>query len=149
VLGLLALRFPVKPLTIVLMVLSMVTLANFGRTPADLSKLALFAALTGFCTNGAIVGMYSIFAQAYPTAVRAFGTGFAIGIGRGGSALAPVLGGYLRAAGYSWPTVFAIMSGSALIAAILLTFLKLQPGETHGEKQESQSGAPSLTGAST
>jgi benzoate transport len=147
VLGLLALRFPVKPMTIVLMVLSMVSVAVFGRVPADLTKLALFAALAGFCTNGAIVGMYAIFAHAYPTQVRASGTGFAIGIGRGGSALAPVLGGYLQVAGFGRPAIFIIMGCSALISAILLTFLKLQPEEKL--KQATASGAPSLTGAST
>jgi benzoate transport len=145
VLGLLTLRLPVKPLTIVLMVLSMVTVATFGHAPKDLQKLALFAALAGFCANGAIVGMYSIFAHAYPTHVRAFGTGFAIGIGRGGSALAPVITGYLIKAGYSAPVLATIMGSSALVAAILLSFLKLQPGEKH----EEPSGTPSLSGAST
>jgi len=147
VLGLLALRFPVKPLTIAAMVLSMVSVAVLGHTSANLSQLVLFAALGGFCANGAIVGMYAIFANAYPTQVRAFGTGFAIGIGRGGSALAPVLGGYLLKAGYHWPVVFTIMGSSALLAAILLSLLKLQPEERQEVTQQAGSGAPSLTGA--
>lgn len=147
VVGLLALRFKVKSLTIGAMVLSMVTVAAFGHSSANLTQLGLLAALGAFCANGAIVGMYTIIANAYATQVRAFGTGFAIGIGRGGSALAPVLGGYLLKAGFHWPVVFTIMGCSALFAAILLSLLKLEPEERQAVTQEA--GAPSLTGAST
>ena len=41
-------------------------------------------------TNAGIVGLYAIIAQVFPTHVRAFGTGFTIGVGRGGSVLAPI-----------------------------------------------------------
>jgi len=45
------------------------------RLPAaDLDRISWAAAAAGFCTNAAIVRMYSIFAQAFPTHVRAFGT---------------------------------------------------------------------------
>ena len=86
----------------------MVTL--FGRTPADLQRLSLICAMAGFCTNAGIVGLYAIIAQAFPTHVRAFGTGFAIGVGRGGSVLAPIIAGFLFTAGYSLPTVALTMA---------------------------------------
>ena len=76
----------------------MVTL--FGRTPADLQRLSLICAVAGFCTNAGIVGLYAIIAQVFPTHVRASGTGFAIGVGRGGSVLAPIIAGFLFAAGF-------------------------------------------------
>jgi benzoate transport len=129
-LGLLGLRFAMKPLTILVMVLSTVTVAYFGYSPANLDHLSWAAAAAGFCTNAAIVGMYSIFAQAFPTHVRAFGTGFAIGIGRGGSVLAPIFAGYLFEDGYSLPAVATTMSVAALLAAITLSFLKLKPDHT-------------------
>jgi len=37
----------------------------------------------------------TLIAQAFPTHVRASGTGFAIGVGRGGSVLAPIIAGFL------------------------------------------------------
>jgi hypothetical protein len=77
--------------------------------------------------------MYSIFAQAFPTHVRAFGTGFSVGIGRGGSVLAPMFAGYLFQAGYGLPSVAATMSVAALIAAVVLGFLKLKPDHTEAE----------------
>jgi MFS transporter, AAHS family, vanillate permease len=132
-LGLLGLRFGMKPLTIGVMILSTVCVILFGRAPADLPRLSLACAAAGFFSNAAIVGMYSIFAQAFPTHVRAFGTGFAVGIGRGGAVLAPTLAGYLLQAGYSRPSVATAMSFAALIAAVVLSFLKLKPDQTEAD----------------
>lgn len=132
-LGLLGLRFGMKPLTIGVMILSTVSVILFGRAPADLQRLSLACAAAGFFSNAAIVGMYSIFAQAFPTHVRAFGTGFAVGIGRGGAVLAPTLAGYLLQAGYSRPSVATTMSFAALIAAVVLSFLKLKPDQPEAD----------------
>jgi benzoate transport len=145
-LGLLGLRFGMKPLTIGVMILSTVFVMLFGRTPPDLERLSFAAAAAGFCTNAGIVGMYSIFAQAFPTHVRAFGTGFSVGLGRGGSVLAPMFAGYLFQAGYSLPTVAATMSVAALIAAVVLSFLKLKPDQTESDVVTSAPAAE-LTGA--
>ena len=129
VLGFLTLRFNVKTVTIAVLVLSSVMIVVFGRTPADLQKLALICAAAGFCTNAGIVGLYAIFAHAYPTHVRASGTGFAVGIGRGGSVLAPIIAGFLFEAGVELPAVALVMSLGALLAAVTLAFLKLDPEE--------------------
>jgi benzoate transport len=130
VLGLLGLRFGMKPLTIGVMIMSTVMVIVLGHTPPDLHRLALTCACCGFFTNAAIVGMYSIFAQAFPTHVRAFGTGFAIGMGRGGSVLAPIVAGFLFKAGYGLPAVATTMAFAALIAAGVLSLLKLKPDHT-------------------
>ncbi len=130
VLGLLTLRFGVKGLTIVVMVLSTVMVALFGRTPADLQQLSMICAAAGFCTNAAIVGMYAIIAQVFPTHVRASGTGFAVGVGRGGSVLAPIIAGFLFTYGYSLPSVALTMSFGSLVAAGVLSFLKLETDQT-------------------
>jgi benzoate transport len=129
VLGLLALRFSVKKLTLVVMLLSTVAVAMFGRSPPDLQQLALICAIAGFCTNAAIVGMYAIFAQAFPTHVRASGTGFAVGVGRGGAMVAPILAGFLFKGGYTLPSVALVMSLGSLIAAGLLFRLRLKPAD--------------------
>jgi benzoate transport len=128
-LGLLTLRFGVKPLTIAVLLLTTVMVTLFGRTAPDLHKLALICASAGFCINAAIVGMYAIFAQAFPTHVRASGTGFAIGVARGGSVASPVIAGFLFKAGYSLPSVALTMALGALVAAGVLALLKLRPEE--------------------
>ena len=125
VFGLLTLRFGLKPLTITLLALSTVMVALFGRSPADLDRLSLICAMAGFCTNAGIVGLYAIIAQVFPTQVRAFGTGFTVGVGRGGSVLAPIIAGFLFSAGYSLPFVALTMASGSLLAAGVLLWLKL------------------------
>lgn len=127
ILGILTLKYNVKPLTIAVLLLSAVMIVVFGQTPADLGKLSIICAAAGFFTNAGIVGLYAIFAHAYPTHVRASGTGFAVGIGRGGAVLAPIVSGFLFEAGISLPTVAMIMSLGALLAALALAFLRLEP----------------------
>lgn len=140
VIGLLTQRYGVKGLTIGVMLLSSVMVTIFGRTPADFFQLALICALSGFCTNAAITGMYAIFAKAFPTHVRAFGTGFAVGVGRGGSVLAPIIAGFLFAAGLDLSTVALSMALGSLFAAAVLMFLKVAPlGE---QPQELERAAP-------
>jgi len=122
---LLTLRYPIKALTIGSLVLSTVAVVMFGRTPHDLTLLSVVCAFGGFFTNGAIVGLYALFAKAFPTHVRAFGTGFAVGMGRGGSVLAPIIAGYLFQYGYTLPSVSILMAFGSTMAAIVLLFLKL------------------------
>jgi MFS family permease len=125
VLGLLSQRFSLKALKITVMLLSTIAVTLFGRSPADLTKLILICMVAGFCTNAAITGMYAIFAKAFPTHVRASGTGVAVGIGRGGSVLAPIIAGFLFGS-YELPTVSLIMGLGSLIAAIVLLNLKVE-----------------------
>ena len=124
--GLLTMRFGLKPLTIGVLVLSTVMVVIFGQTPADLGRLGMVCFMAGFFTNAGIVGLYAIFAHAYPTHVRATGTGFAIGVGRGGSVLAPAVAGFLFEGGLSLPVISAIMALGSLFAAGVLLFLKLK-----------------------
>jgi benzoate transport len=147
VLGLLTLRFGVKGLTIGAMLLSTVAVAVFGHSPPDLQKLSLLCAISGFFTNGAIVGMYAIFAQAFPTHVRAAGTGFGIGVGRGGSVLAPIIAGYLFKGGVGVPTVAMYLACGSLLAAITVSFLKLKTDDRKADSEGEQTA--DLKGAAT
>jgi len=128
VVGLLAMRYNVKFITIGVMLVSTVMVTLFGRVPADLTMLILICMASGFFTNGAITGMYALFARAFPTHVRVFGTGFAVGVGRGGSVLAPNLAGALFAAQLGVPTVSMIMAIGSLLAAGVLTMLVVKTG---------------------
>ncbi len=148
VLGLLTQKYSVKGLTIGAMLLSSVAVVMFGRSPPDLQKLAMLCAFSGFFTNGAIVGMYAIFAQAFPTHVRASGTGFGIGIGRGGSVLAPIIAGFLFQAGSPLPTVAMIMALGSLIAAGVVSLLKLRPDDPKGETAEDERASSAIGRAS-
>jgi MFS transporter, AAHS family, vanillate permease len=143
VLGLLTMRFGLKGLTISVLVLSTVLVAIFGQTPPDLGQLGLVCFFAGFFTNAGIVGLYAIFAHAFPTHVRATGTGFAIGVGRGGSVLAPSVAGFLFQAGYGVPAISILMALGSLVAAGVLVFLKLTPDVRDEQPAEEGVSVPS------
>ena len=128
VVGLLAMRYNVKAITIGVMLVSTVMVTMFGRAPADLTTLILICMAAGFFTNGAITGQYALFARVFPTHVRAFGTGFAVGVGRGGSVLAPNLAAALFAAELQLPTVSMVMAIGSLCAAGVLALLVVKTG---------------------
>lgn len=121
VLGILTRRFEVRGITLAMLVASSVTVALFGSITPDLTRLSLVCAAAGFCTNGAIVGLYAVLARAYPPELRASGTGVVVGVGRGGSVLAPIIAGFLFQAGYGLPVVSLCMGLGPLLAAVLLS----------------------------
>jgi MFS family permease len=127
VLGLLTQRVGLKALTITWLLASTAMVALFGHSPASLWQLSLTCALAGFCTNGGIVGLYVILARAYPTDARAAGTGFAIGIGRAGSVLAPIAAGFLFQVGWGLPAVALTMGLGSLLAAAAVAVLRVKP----------------------
>jgi MFS family permease len=145
VFGILTARFGLKPLTVTILLLNAIAVAGFGRSPADLTTLTWLAILVGFCGNAAISGLYSIVAYAFPTHVKATGTGFVVGVGRGGAVLSPILAGYLLEAELGLPTVALIMGIGSLLAGIVLFFLKMgseQPSLQKDRQTSLGTGAP-------
>ena len=104
----------------------------FGASRPPEAAVELPAALAGFFANAGISASTRSLAQAFPTHVRATGTGFAIGIGRRGSIIAPIIAGYLMQSGIDAGTPSAsylastalVMGMGSLIGAIVLVFLK-------------------------
>ena len=73
--------------------------------------LALAAALAlGFLVIGAQAGLNAMSAKFYPTPIRSTGVGWALGIGRVGSVIGPLLGGWLQ--GIGWKPREIIISGA-------------------------------------
>jgi benzoate transport len=124
--GLLTIRLPLRSMTIAVMGLSVVMIVAFGRGQTDLTTMAAMAVATGFFTNAGIVGLYALIAREFPTSVRATAAGVAIGVGRGGSALAPALAGWMFASGIGLQAVAIVMASGSLIALLALAAL---PGE--------------------
>src|SRR6266478_7143136 len=78
--------------------------------------MAIFAA--GFCIVGGQIAANALAAGFYPTSVRATGVGWALGIGRVGSIVGPLIGGALLTAKWSTASVFGAAALAALCAAI-------------------------------
>jgi hypothetical protein len=86
------------------------------------------AAVAGFFTNSAVVGLYALFVQFFPTEVRAGDTGFVIGVGRGGAVLGPIIAGFLFREGRPLSTVSAIMGAGSIVAATGILCLRHSSG---------------------
>jgi MFS transporter, AAHS family, 4-hydroxybenzoate transporter len=83
---------------------------------AVLVSIAIFAA--GFCVVGGQIAANALTAGFYPTSVRATGVGWALGIGRIGSIVGPLVGGVLLAEKWSASAVFIAAAAAALCAAL-------------------------------
>jgi len=127
--GLLATRLGLKPLTIFTLIAGALMIAWFGHGTSDLTSLKTTLAFTGFFTNAGIAGLYLLIAKVYSTHVRATGTGFAIGVGRGGAALGPVIAGYLFRAGFTLQSVALLMASGSLLAAAALFALRVRDAD--------------------
>ena len=126
VLGMLTLRLDLKKLTMAVLALSAVFISLIGQVPKELGYIVVIAAFCGFFGNSGIVGMYALFPGVFPIHIRASGTGCAVGIGRGGAIISPIIVGIMFQAGLPLSAVTMIISTGALIAAGVLIFLKFK-----------------------
>ena len=124
--GLLSSRFATRNLMFVALVMSSIMIYVFGKGYSELDQLSAVAYIAGFFINGGVVGLYALFADHYPDNLRASGTGFSIGLGRGGAAASPIIAGILFTAGYGLSLVATFMAFGSVVAAIVLVFLKVR-----------------------
>jgi MFS family permease len=123
--GLAATKVPIKFLSLFTFLASAAMVTVFGSFGVDISSLSVLAAAGGFCTNAAMVALYNLAAAGFPDRLRATGTGFIIGIGRGGAVLGPIAAGFLFENGVSLPAVAAIMATGSLMAFAAISALRL------------------------
>jgi AAHS family 4-hydroxybenzoate transporter-like MFS transporter len=98
--------------------LASVCIAFIGGAAASHATLRIVVFLAGFFSVGAHVGISALAGEVYPTFMRATGVGWALGVGRFGSLISPVLGGLLLA--WQWPitSIFLAVALPALLAAL-------------------------------
>lgn len=119
-------RIALKPLLTGALLMAAVLIALFGQSRDGIMWLSMVAAMAGLCTNAGVVGLYALVALSFPTSLRASGTGFVIGAGRGGAALGPIIAGFLFDRNMGLPWVAATMALGSLIGAIALQFLRTE-----------------------
>lgn len=87
----------------------------------DLLLLVYF--LLGFSLQGGFVGLYAVSTRLYPTEFKTTGVGWAIGMGRVGGILSPLIGGFFISIGLSLSANFFVFSIPALIASVLTYYM--------------------------
>jgi AAHS family 4-hydroxybenzoate transporter-like MFS transporter len=120
-------RFSFRALALVyfIAVFAVGAIGELGHN-AILIWLAVFTA--GFCVVGGQIAANALAAGYYPTSVRATGVGWALGIGRVGSIVGPLVGGALLTMEVSTATVFMAAAFAALCAALAAFLLSRLAG---------------------
>lgn len=110
-------RFSFRALSVTYFFASVaVTMIGFSGHSIALATLAIFCA--GFCIVGGQIAANALAATFYPTAIRSTGVGWALGIGRIGSIVGPLIGGIMLSRQVSAESLFMAAAIPALIACI-------------------------------
>jgi AAHS family 4-hydroxybenzoate transporter-like MFS transporter len=102
--------------------------------------MAIFVA--GFCMVGGQIAANALAATFYPTSIRATGVGWALGIGRVGSIVGPLVGGALLTMKWSSAAVFAAAAAVALCAALAAFSLSRLAGMGGSGREAADPAAP-------
>lgn len=97
----------------------------FGGIHMALAPLLVVCFFIGVTLQGGVNGNYPLAATVYPAEMRATGLGWAMGIGRVGALLGPLIGGWAISAGLPLVMVFAIFCVPMLatgLAALAIRF---------------------------
>ena len=97
--------------------------AAIGSSTSHMGLLVAMVFCAGFCISGAQVGANAFAAGFYPTASRATGVSWASGIGRIGSVIGSMAGGFMLSVGWSLPVIFLLVAIPAVIAGLSLLMM--------------------------
>jgi AAHS family 4-hydroxybenzoate transporter-like MFS transporter len=107
-------------------VLAAVGVLGVGLLAPSLAGVAAMEVLVGLGLGAASSGVVALAAIAYPTAFRSTGVGWAMGLGRVGSFVGPLLVAALVAASWAVPGIFGVLAAICLVGGI--TALALRGG---------------------
>lgn len=100
-------------------------LAVLGTHVTQPALLVVLILITGNGINGGQVALNAVSATLYPTAARATGVGWALGVGRFGAIVGPLTAGTLMAAGINLGHLFWLAIIPTLVCAVAVILLRL------------------------
>jgi len=100
-----------------------VFIATIALVALPYVALCVVSMLAGMTIIGSQTGLNGTCGKLYPARMRTSGLGWALGIGRLGAIVAPLLGGYLLARGMAPTQIFLVACAFALIAALATALL--------------------------
>ena len=117
-------RYGLQRATCGAMLCGAVVVAAFGYLSTTLAITLTLAFFAGFTTNGGFNAFYALAAALYPTEIRATGIGWAMGIGRIGAVIGPMLGGVLIGQGLGLAGLLAVFALPLLVAGLSALFIR-------------------------
>ena len=91
-----------------------------GLVAEGMATTALWVTVAGFCMSGAQTGLNAYAPSCYPTAARATGVSWMLGMGRFGSITGSMLGGVLVGLGWSFGHILGLLAVPAALAALAI-----------------------------
>jgi AAHS family 4-hydroxybenzoate transporter-like MFS transporter len=98
---------------------------------SSVTPMLVITLVLGVCVQGAQAGLNALAASFYPTAVRATGIGWALGVGRIGSIVGPSLGGVLLSLKWTPDQIFVAGVIPALCAAVAIVLTRWLPEDAN------------------
>ena len=120
--------------------LAAVSVAAIGLAN-NLALLMVIIFIAGFSVIGSQFIINGLAASIYPTSIRSTGVGWALGIGRIGSIIGPVVGGIILSLKWSKTGIYMIGAIPAVFAAIAVLLLTI-----HSRKEIPENGTTGGTG---
>jgi AAHS family 4-hydroxybenzoate transporter-like MFS transporter len=124
--GLLSTRFVLSNVISVMALGAAALMVIFATIDITLIIMMGLIFLIGVLQQGGFTGLYAAAAKAYPTAIRSTGIGWAIGLGRSGAVIGPVIAGYLIAADFNMASIFYIFAAPMVLGGLLAYRLKIK-----------------------
>lgn len=124
VFGWLSTRVGLKPLIVLFLLGTSVALALFGFYSSELAIAFTIAIAIGFALFGSMGGLYALAPAIYDANVRTTALGWAIGVGRVGAILSPLVVGVLVDAQWSAAHLYYLCAVPMALAAVAVLLLR-------------------------
>lgn len=125
-LSFLATRWDLRRLMLAMLCAASVLFVIFGGVAMPLWALLVVCFLIGITLQGGVNCNYPLAASIYPADVRATGIGWAMGVGRAGALVGPMVGGWAMGAGLPLVAVFAIFCVPMLLTGACAMAIRLR-----------------------
>lgn len=129
-------RFNVHKVLIATFLIAFVSVCGFGYAAnGTFLVIAAMAAVTGLFVNGGNTGLLALCTTSYPSSIRGSGVGWAYGVGKIGSMLGPVVGGFMLALGWSVTKICVANAFVAVLIAAIVLVMKIQSDSVAAKKR--------------
>ncbi|HTB86475.1 MAG TPA: MFS transporter [Steroidobacteraceae bacterium] len=124
--GGIAIRYPLNRVIASYLSLAAAAMLVFGGVAMPVAMTLVMALIIGVTVQGGFNGFWALAAKLYPAGMRSTGVGWALGVGRIGAVLGPIVGGLMVGAHVPLGAIFAAYALPLLAAAFMTSRISVQ-----------------------